>query len=151
MRLQQETYKARGSLRHRNWYFTTFIHYLYSIVSSTLSYICKHYWKVSLMSFGTKQICRLWMWLETVSFQNVQTCLWLLFYPRICILAEIYQHDLHSVTCSQLSLLQITTALQILSVVMIYISIQFIADYSVAEPEIDIKTVIAMVIRGLMQ
>jgi hypothetical protein len=63
------------SLRHRNWYFTTFIHYLYCIVSSTLSYICKHYWKVSLMSFGTKQICRLWMWLETVSFQNVQTCM----------------------------------------------------------------------------
>ena len=47
------------SLRHRNWYFTTFIHYLYCIVSSTLSYICKHYWKVSLMSIGTKQICRL--------------------------------------------------------------------------------------------
>jgi hypothetical protein len=87
------------------------------------------------------------MWLETVSFQNVQTCLWLFFYPRICILADIYQHDLHSVTCSQLSLLQITTALQILSVVVISISIQLIADYSVAEPELDIKTVIATVIR----
>jgi hypothetical protein len=36
-------------------------------------------------------------------------------------------------------------------IAQISISIQFIADYSVAEPELDIKTVIAMVIRGLMQ
>ena len=34
---------------------------------------------------------------------------------------------------------------------IIHHSIQFIADYSVAEPELDIKTVIATVIRDLME
>jgi hypothetical protein len=45
-----------------------------------------------------------------------------------------------------LSLLQIKTALQILGVVVISISIQFIADYNFAEPALDINTVIAVVI-----
>jgi len=53
--------------------------------------------------------------------------------------------------CSQLSFLQIKTALQMLSVVVIFISFQFIADYSFAEPALDKNTVIAVIIQDLMQ
>jgi hypothetical protein len=50
-----------------------------------------------------------------------------------------------------LSFLQIKTALQMLSVVVIFISFQFIADYSFAEHALDKNTVIAVIIQDLMQ